>query len=326
MKRIILISLAFLVAIGSTAYAEVSSDVVSHGEYGQVSTIAGNGTAGQGTYTMDHPRYPAPDSKGNVYFIDGSQKTAKLRMWNGSKATTIVDLRKNTVTKREGEFYATGLQIVNRSMFLSSNNKVYKVLGSRMSEIPSITRYMKDEKYKYIYRMEQYDGDLILMLWRKNWTYAFVRYHISDDSMEEILPAAAYPSPTNFFMQDRGISISTEFGNVWYEKFFPRKSVDQIDTNTGKILDTWITENGVYFVLLKDQTQVLIYMVPLNTVDDTGDDLVLIAGGPIGFYDGTADEVQMDGATDFVWDGSGYIFADEGSNALRKLWLDEKPL
>jgi len=304
----------------------VISEVISQGEDGQVSTIVGTGTAGQGTYTTDHPRFPAPDDKGNIYFVDGKDTGhIKLRMWDGERNHTILDLAKDKVTRREVDFYTTGVQYMGSVLYFSSEEKLYKLAKDRATEIPEITRYMKKEHFEYIFRTEQYDGKLILMLWRKNWTYAFVSFDPVDKSIDLVLDAQGYPDPTNFFMQGRGISISSETGAVYYEKFFPRKSIDHVDTNMGSVLDTWIDEDeNIYYVLFKNKTQYLIYRLPQGA--KTLGDEELVAGGPTGFVDGVADQVQMDGATDFTWDGSGMVFADTFNNSIRKLWLDARPL
>lgn len=37
------------------------------------------------------------------------------------------------------------------------------------------------------------------------------------------------------------------------------------------------------------------------------------------------DQAEMDYATDFVWDGDGYVFADRDNSVIRKLWMDIPP-
>lgn len=328
------VSVGLLVSalLASRVNAEATyAEIVKSGEYGQVSTIAGNGTQGQGAYTLDHPRFPAPDRKGNVYFLDGNQKTMKLRKWDGSRNTTVVDMKKNTVTAREGEFFSTGLEIINGQIYFSSEEKVYKLIGDRVTELdPAIKEWMKENHYVYIFRMEQYKNELVLMLFRKgDYTqareYGFIKYNPATKAIEEVLPAMQYPNPSNFFMQDKGISVTSLTGAIYYEKFFPRESKDQLSTNEGQILDTWIDDSYVYFAINKDQTQYQIYRNPIGARGDytLGE---LVVGGYMGYTDGVADEVRMDYPTDFVWDGSGYVFADRDSNAIRKIWIDSKPL
>lgn len=314
-----------------TVHAESTyAETASEGEYGQVTTVVGNGTPSQGTYTLDHPRFPAVASNGNVYFLDGSQKTMKLRMWDGNKNKTIIDMKTNKVTAREGEFFSTGLQIVNDTVYFSSEEKVYKLVGNRATELDSdISRWMKDNHYVYIFRMEQYDNDLILMLFRKgDYTqareYGFIRYDLGTGEIEEVLPATQFPNPTNFFMQEKGISVTSLTGAIYYEKFFPRTSKDQLNTNQGSILDTWIDDTDIYYVIQKDKVSFEIRSIPIG---QRGEGLgTLVAGGYMGYVDGVADEVKMDYPTDFVWDGTGYVFADRENNSIRKIWIDSKPL
>ncbi|MGG2201412.1 hypothetical protein [Paenibacillus validus] len=330
MKRLLL-AMSLLLTFPLVTYAEnIHSEVLSHGENGQVSTITGNGTQGQGTYTLDHPRFPGADSKGNVYFLDGSQKTMKLRKWDGTKNTTIVDMKKNTVTAREGEFFSTGLQVINDQVYFSSEEKVYKLIGDRVTELdPAIKTWMKDNHYVYIFRMEQYKNDLVLMLFRKgDYTqareYGFIKYNLNSKEIEEVMPAMQYPNPSNFFMQEKGLSIASLTGAIYYDKFFPLQFKDQLNTNQGGILDVWIDDSYLYHVINKDQTSYEIHRIPIG---EKGEGLgELVAGGYMGFTDGIADEVRMDYPTDFSWDGTGFLFADRDSNAIRKLWINSKPL
>lgn len=319
----VLIALAFLWGV-SRALA-IESNVVEKGEHLEVSTIVGNGTQGQGDYTVDHPRFPVSDGEGNVYFIDGSQKTAKLRMWDGKKNKTIVDLRKNKVTGREGEFFSTGVAVAGKTVYFSSEEKAYKMIEERVTEVTDISKWMKENKFQYIYRMESAKDDLIFMLWRKDDRYAFIRYTPEDRNIEELLPARRYGEPLNFELLPEGILISVRGGFLYYEQFFPRKSHTTVDTNEGTITDAWADEDkNIYYSLVKDKVRPTIRIIPQGkkAYNETED----IVGSIAGFVDGIADEVQMDNPMDFSWDGSGYLFSDRESNAIRKLWIDKKPL
>jgi hypothetical protein len=241
----------------------------------------------------------------------------------------LVDTQKNVVTKREGEFFSTGLQIIDDQVYFSSEEKVYKLIGDRVTELDEkIAEYMKDEHYAYIFRMEQYKGDLVLMLFRKgNYAlpeYGFVKYDLDSGELETVLGPGHFPNPSNFFMQEKGISVTSMNGFIFYEKFFPRSSYAQMNTNQGAILDTWIDKDDIYYVINKDTSKYVIYRNKIGTqVSDLGEK---VAGGFTGFTDGVADEVRMDYATDFSWDGSGFLFSDRDNNAIRKLWIDSRPL
>lgn len=301
-----------------------SAEVITQGENGQFSTIIGTGTAGQGEYTVDHPRFPAADGKGNVYFLDGSQKTAKLRMFNGAKNVTIANLREDKVTGREGEFYSSGLQIVGGTVFFSSIENVYKLVGERITLLSeNIRNWMKENQYEYIYRMEQFQGDLVLMLYSKSNEYGFMRYHMDSGEIEELLGKSFYANPTNFSIHDKGIEVSSESGYIYYEKFYPRDGLYHLDTNVGQILDAWVGEDDdLYYALFRDKTKMLIYRNQKGVDDGFG---TLVTGSIRGYVDGVADQVQMDYATDFSWDGSGFLLSDRDNNVIRKLWLDVGP-
>lgn len=324
------LGLVLAVLLSSTAYGEATySEVVDQGQAGQVSTITGNGIQGQGSYTLDHPRFPGVDSKGTVYFLDGSQKNMKLRKWNGSSNKTVVDMKKNKVTAREGDFYSTGLQIINDTVYFSSEEKVYKLIGDRVTELDeNIRTYMKDNHYAYIYRMEQLHDDLVFMFYKKGdytayMEYGFAQYNLSTREMTELSPPLQYYNPSNFFIQDKGIDVATLSGSISYLKFFPSKLIDHLNTNMGQILDVWADEDeNLYYAINQDQVYYKIYRVH-GKGTGLGE---LVAGGTMGFTDGVADEVRMDYPTDFVWDGTGYVFADVNNNAIRKIWLDSKPL
>jgi hypothetical protein len=298
-----------------------STDIKTDGEYGEVTTVAGNGVVGESSYMLDHPRYPAPDSKGNIYFLDGTQKSAKLRVVKNNQAKTLLDLTKNTVTAREGEFFKTGVAVVKDKVYFSSEEKVYLYTNERATVADEkIKTWMKDNKYEYVYRMKSYKDKLILMLFRKNYTYGFVSYDPSTRKIEQILEPKEYPNASNFFVHDLGITVSSELGYVWYEKIFPRKSLTYIDTNEGKILDSWSDNDKVLYWVLGDNVH-----YQIKALDFQSEDPFLVAGGGLGFVDGVRDEAAMDNPTDFIWDGSGYLFSDMNNNAIRKLWVKVPP-
>jgi hypothetical protein len=302
---------------------EITSEVIKKGENGQVSTIIGNGTAGQGTFTVDHPRFPVADSNGNVYFLDGDQNHTKLRMFNGEKNITVVDMAVNKVTEREGQYYTAGLAIVKDTVYFALKDRAYKLIGDRVTEMTKVAQWMKDNEYHYIYRMESHEDDLVFMFWRKNWTYGFARYDLTDGSVEELLPAGYYGNPTNFELVTGAVMVSTEGGEVYYEEFFPRKSVMVVNTNEGQILDVWAgNDKTIYYSLVKDKLKPVIRMIPKGTTN-RHNEVQVFAGSIQGFVDGVADEVKMHYPTDFQWDGSGYIFSDRENNAIRKVWIDK---
>lgn len=324
------IGLLIVAMMNHFAHAEPTySQLISKGKAAEVSTITGNGTAGQGAYTLDHPRFPGVDTKGNVYFLDGSQKNKKLRMWDGNTNVTLLDMKKSKVVSREGDFYATGLQIISDYVYFSSEEKVYKYDEGRATELDeNISKYMRDHHYAYIFRMEQLHGDLVFMFYKKGdytsyYEYGFASYNLSNHEMTEISPPFQYANPSNFFIQDKGIDVADLSGAIYYEKFFPKQYYNHLDTNMGEILDVWVDEDeSVCYAIHQDKVYYKIYCIK-GDVNNLGQ---FVVGGAAGFTDGVADEVRMDYPTDFVWDGNGYLFADQNNNAIRKLWIDKKPL
>ena len=79
---------------------------------------------------------------------------------------------------------------------------------------------------------------------------------------------------------------------------------------------------SMYYSVMEDKMYNYIYRNPQGSQLDN---LQLVAGNRRGFVDGVRDEVEMDMAIDFIWDGSGYIFADMNNHTIRKLWMDVVP-
>lgn len=304
---------------------QATSEVVTSGENGQVSTIIGNGTAGQTSMLLDHPRN-IDTVGGNIYFVDGSHKTAKLRMYNGKSIKTVVDLAKSPLVKRDKYFVSTGLAAISGEVFVSSNNLLYHVIGPRITTVDRVNTYLKSHGMEYLYRM-RHSGDWIYIMYTtksQGYAYGFIRYNPSDGTLEPVLDGVQVNAPNNFYANDRGIIISCQDGIVQVEKLFPRETITEIETNTGSMLDAWSTKSGqLIYSMTEDRVYGRIYTIP--TSSDSYDDYSLLAGGPRGFNDGIADEVQVDGAKDFIWDGSGYLFGDAGNDSIRKLWLDDPP-
>jgi hypothetical protein len=327
-NKLFMILASILVAciVADHAYASgIDAQVVSSGEYSQVSTIVGTGTAGQGTYTTDHPRFPVASGK-RVYFLDGDTQNTKLRYWDGKRNTTLVDMSTNKVTRREADFFTSGLAVTNGVVYFASKDHAYKVIGDRVTEMTNVVKWMKSHGYYYIYRMEKYQDDLVFMMWSKSsgGTYGFAHYDLQSGTVSELLEPTFLGNPTNFEALPDGILVATEGGQIYYEKYFPRQSMTFVDTNEGQILDAWIDEDKtLYYSIAKDKLKPVIRSVPNHTHRTNENDVV--AGSVSGYVDGIGDEVEMHDPTNFSWDGSGYIFADKENNTIRKLWIDRKP-
>lgn len=303
------------------------SEKAQKGENGQVSTIWGNGSQGQTERNLDHPRNLQLDSKGNIYFIDGSQKTAKVRMFNGKKNSTVVDLVNNRVSDKDGYFFCSGLAIIHDNVYVSNTQDVYLVEKGRITQLDlKISDWMKQHAYNDIYRMKASGNYIYMMMSTKSYYYAFVRYNVQTRDIEEVLPERTYPAPYNFFIYgDNDIFIATQNGYVVWEQLEPRVTKTGIDTGdrNDNIYDVWIGQDGdMYYSVMENQVYNHIYRNPKG---NGLDDLELVAGGRRGFVDGVKDEVELDQATDFVWDGTGYLFGDIGNNSIRKLWIDVPP-
>lgn len=325
MKRILAIMLSLGVLLGSTPiYGEANT---GKGEDGEVTTIVGNGTASQGSYTVEGPRN-VDAYKGLVYFIDGTHQQAKLRVWNGKTNATLVNLVKDEVVARnDTSFVSTGLAVVDGEIFVSSIKELYQLKtsakGKYLTKLDKVREYMNANGYDYIYRMEEYGKEMYFMLAHKSRGYGFVKYNTSTRKVSVVLnPKMYYTGPNNFYVDKDGILIAFQSGYVVFEQFFPRKSIDVVNTNTGSVTDAWTTKDGyLHYVLNEDRVKWKVYKRPRNASQER----ILVAGDRSGYNDGFLDQVEMDGATDFMWDGSGYIFADKGNHAIRKIWLDTAP-
>lgn len=325
MKRILTLTLCLgLLWSNAPAFADVN---IGKGEDGEVTTITGNGTPSQGSYTVEGPRNIAV-SKGLVYFIDGTHEKAKLRVWDGKSNKTYVNLAGDEVAARGGKtFVSTGLAVVDGDVLVSSHRDLYLVKSSKSSKyltrLSKLRDYMDKNGYDYIYRMETYGKDLYFMLAHKSRGYGFVKYNIKSKEITVVLNPKVYDTgPNNFYVDKEGILIAFQSGVLGYEKFFPRASIAAIESNEGAFVDMWMgKDNYVYYVMNEDRSKWKIYKRHRSNVED----LTLLAGDRLGYNDGFLDQVEMDGATDFVWDGSGYIFADKGNHAIRKIWLDTAP-
>lgn len=307
---------------------ETISETTQNGQEGQVSTIWGNGSQGQTETTMDHPRDLQLDSKGNIYFVDGSQQEAKLRMFDGKKNKTVVDLVNNKVIRREGYFASAGMAIIHDIVYISSTYDVYKVVDGRVTQLtPKIKQYMENKRLQNIYRTEKHGDYLYFMFYGKSNQYHIARYNIKGGAVEEIIPTKPMPNPYNFYVHgDNEIYISTTTGYVIEEKLFPRETITAWETGDPQteIADVWIGENdSMYYVQWEDQSKAVVYENPIGI---SADDVQVVAGARRGFTDGIKDEVEMDEPIDFVWDGSGYIFGDMGNHSIRKLWTKVGPM
>lgn len=310
------------------AGSETISESVQEGQEGQVSTIWGNGSQGQTERSMDHPRDLQLNSKGHVYFVDGSQYKAKLRMFNGRETSTVVDLVNNKISRRDGYFLSAGLAIIHDNVYISSTNDLFRVVDGRITQLtPKIKAYMKNKRLSDIYRIEPSGEYIYMMFMNKSRQYHIARYNPEGGAVEEILQTQPMPSPYNFYIHgDNEIFITTTNGYVIWEILFPRQTKiawEAADSQT-EITDVWIGSNdSMYFAQWEEQTRCIIYE---NPVGISAEEVISIAGSRRGFTDGIDDEVEMDYPIDFVWDGTGYLFADMGNNAIRKLWTKVGPM
>lgn len=315
-KAVVILTLGMMVS--SSAYAA---------EEDEVTTLVGSGAAGQGTFTMDHPRHIALQG-GNTYFVDGDHNHAKLRMYNGKELSTVVDLAKSPQFHRSKMFVDTGLAAAKDTLYVSDYQGLYKVVGHRITAVAAVNDYIKEQHIEYIYRMKAYQNTLILMGWKKaqSGTYIFIQYNPDDNSVSPLLDNVSYDySPNTFYPDKDGILVTTTGGYIIYEKYSPRKTINVESFQDGNVLDAWTTASGYlhYSIVTAGGTENKIMARPRSSEDE--EDNSLVAGGTRGYQDGVMDEAEMDFAQDFTWDGTGYIFSDEDNNMIRKLWVDDPP-
>jgi len=313
---------------------DIEATTTLQGENNEVTTIIGNGTASQGTYTTEGPRNIEVDN-GLIYFIDGKNDNTWIRVFNGKENEHYAQLAGDPVAGKNSDlFIPTGLAVVDRKMFVSSHVRLYLVKEKELKDerylthIKTVSNYIDDNGYDYIFRMEEYNNKLYFMLSHKSGgtgypRYGFVSYDPAKDRVSEVLEIKEYPvSPNNFYVDGDGILLAFHSGVIQYEKFFPRQTIIVEETNRGSFLDAWTTEDGyLHYMILADRVENLIERRHRSEVTSPS----LVAGSRRGYVDGIMDQVEMDGATDFIWDGSGYVFADISNHAIRKLWLDAPP-
>ena len=305
------------------------SETAEKGEEGQVTTVWGNGTKGQTERSMDHPRDLAIDSKKNIYFIDGGQTSAKLRVFDGEKNKTVVDLVNNKISRRKGYFLATGLVIIHDYVYISNNEDVYMVKEDRITQYtPKIQAYMKNKGLSDIFRLESYKDYLYIMFMNKSRQFHIARYDtVKGGAIEEIIPTKPMPSPYNFYVHgENEIFISSSIGYVIWEILFPRQTKVAWEFGDPKTIvsDIWIGSNdSLYMMAWENQVKHVLYENPPG-IDATA--LTPVIGSRRGFVDGFEDEVEMDYPTDFIYDGTGFLFADMGNHCIRKLWTNNGPM
>jgi hypothetical protein len=306
----------------------ITSESVQEGQEGQVTTIWGNGTQAQNERNMDTPRDLGVDSKGNIYFVDGNQSTAKLRVFDGTQNKTVVDLVANKITQREGYFASAGLAIIHDNVYISSTEDVFLVKNGRITQFtPKIRAYMDSKRLENIYRIERYKDYLYIMFYSKGKQFHIARYNVNGGAVEQIIETKPMSSPYNFYVHgENEIFIASKLGYVIWEVLFPRDTKiawEFGDPNT-EVTDVWIGSNdSMYMVAWADQVKHIVYENPVG-IDASG--LMPFIGSRRGFVDGFNDEVELDYPIDFVWDGTGYLFADMGNHSIRKVWTEVGPM
>ena len=302
---------------------QIDAHTTVKGEEQEVSTIYGNGT----TAMLDHPRNTQVDANGCYYVVSGDQYKPKIIKLCKGKADTVISLMDQPVAKRKGFFAVSGLAVINGRIFVSDIDTLYEVKNGHLTEVdPRIRGWMGENRFQDIFRMQPYKGWIYFLMKSKSMEWIIARYHPEKKVIEEVIDRTVYPSPYNFrVVNENEILITTKGGYLIRETIFPRNTTTIIDMGDPgcMILDAWIAkDNDLYFVVMRDQAEQIVYRTPKG---GTPDDWEVIAGSRRGYRDGYKDEVEMDWATDFVWDGSGYVFSDMGNHAIRKLWLSDAP-
>lgn len=308
---------------------DIDSKNIQKGENGQVSTIVGNGTQGQSARQLDTPRQLAVSPNKQVYFIDGSSQDAKIRKFDGKKNVTVVDLMQSQIVKREGEFMSTGLNFIGNTLYVSDINNLYKVTDGRINSVgPAIKDYMEKHNFAYIFRTEKYKNYIYLMLESKSYQFSIIRYNVNTGKIEQVVEQNTYPDPYNFYVNgENEIFIACSTGYIVWEQLHPRQTIDAFvhaDPSATSMADVWIgKDDDMYMMAWEEGVKNILYRDPKGGAED---EVHMVMGDRRGFVDGYQDEVEMDGATDFVWDGSGYVFADTNNHAIRKLWYNVGPM
>jgi hypothetical protein len=313
---------------GVVAGSGTDSEKVTEGEEGQVSTLNGNGTQNQNEMALSLPGDIATDSKGNTYFIDGSEDEKKLRMYDGEKNSTIVDLMENKIIRRDGHFNSSGIVVIHDNVYISNEKDIYQVVDDRITQLtPKIRKYMEREKLATVYRIEKHKDFIYILFQNKSLQYHMAKLNVAEDKIETVFDTKPLPTPYSFYVHgDNEIFLATTNGYVIWEVLFPRETRIAFETGdpTTEIVDVWIgADDSMYFVAWEEQTRAILYEDP---VGDNDSGAYPVMGSRRGFVDGFNDEVEMDHPMSFEWDGTGYVFADRGNHALRKYWTETGPM
>lgn len=300
-----------------------AAEVVKKGQEGQVTTIFGTGVQGQNEYQMNHPAYLQVDKKNNIYFIDGDRQNQKLRMFDGKKLSTVAELSRSKIN-RTGEFWTTGVALINNQLYVSSTEEIYYVEDGRIHKaLGDFEQYKRDWRLGELWRMKRQGDKIYLMIALKGraHTFHFAEYHYKTGEFTTIIDRSDYYKPFSFYIQDQWVVVSCHLGDIVAESLFPRekfyvyKSGDSEDI----ITEVWLTKEEEVMFAGHNRNEAFIYFLPDHSP------LEKIAGARRGYQDGFRDEVEMDNPMDFVWDGSGYLFVDPGNHVIRKLWTTRKP-
>lgn len=291
----------------------------------EISTILGTGVANQDETSMANPRKLQVDSKKNIWFIDGNHGETKLRMYNGKTIDTVVDISENTQAKRTSTI-VSGLYIKDKP-YVSTTKEVYSVKGGELYQLdPRIMSTLKKNQMDAIYRMKGVGNKLYILALGKSYEFQFFTYDLDTREMKQVTGAETYPDPYNFFVKENEIYVSTKNGYIVRITLSPRetKKIVRWKDPMAAMSDVWIgKDNALYYVVWGNQSSAEIYRDPKGGPKD---EYYLVAGSKRGYKDGVEGNAELDYPIDFVWDGSGYLFADTGNHSIRKLWLDVPPL
>lgn len=302
---------------------EPVTEVVKNGEEGQISTIYGNGVMGQDSLHMNHPAYPQVDKKGNIYFIDGDMKHQQVRKFDGKAITTVMNLSNNKLN-RTGEFWTTGLALINQRLYVSDLKQVYVIQDGRIHKAPGdFEKYMEENYLDELWLMKRQGNHIYLMFKLKGheYTFSIAEYNEETGGITTLIDRSDYYKPFSFYVDGNEIAVATHLGDIIYERQFPREKgyVYRSGDAQDVITDVWVNKQGELMFSMHNREDAYI-----KYIDNNGE-VHTIAGGQRGYQDGFSDEVMMDNPMDFIYDGTGYIFVDPGNHALRKLWTNKMP-
>ncbi|MDX6153931.1 hypothetical protein [Marinococcus sp. PL1-022] len=138
-----------------------------------------------------------------------------------------------------------------------------------------------------------------------------------------------------YFLPDEGVYYNETAGEVTTPRFFWINTDQQINVVTNDKKETSssmeeMTFEWISFPYSIEASESAGYKVSQDASEtinlhDNEEINTLLTLDEFGYKDDELSEAELSYTNDFVWDGTGYLFADQASNSIRKYWTDNAP-